>query len=119
VARELASATIVYLPYPDGVSERRGTLLAALGNGAAVVTTDGPFRPQGLERAVRFASNPHSAVRLIAILLGEPRARAALREAGRAYAAVRDWAEIARQHIQIYQRLGASRAFGRIAEAAE
>lgn len=35
----LASVKIVYLPFPDGVSNRRGTLLAAIQNGCTVVST--------------------------------------------------------------------------------
>ena len=35
----LANCKILYLPFPDGISERRGSLLAAATNGSAVVST--------------------------------------------------------------------------------
>lgn len=43
VARQIADTKIMYLPYPDGLSERRGSFLAAVVNGAAIVSTEGLF----------------------------------------------------------------------------
>lgn len=39
----LASSSIALLPFPDGISERRGTALAAMLNDALVITNDGPY----------------------------------------------------------------------------
>jgi glycosyltransferase involved in cell wall biosynthesis len=39
VADILAKVKIVYLPFPDGISNRRGTLLAGIQNGCVVVST--------------------------------------------------------------------------------
>ena len=46
VAEMLADTKIMYLSYPDGLSERRGSFLAAVTNGAAVVSTNGAFTSQ-------------------------------------------------------------------------
>ena len=46
VANVLADTKIMYLPYPDGLSERRGSFLAAVVNGAAVVSREGAFTAQ-------------------------------------------------------------------------
>lgn len=46
VAEILADTKIMYLPYPDGLSERRGSFLAAVVNGAAVVSREGTFTAQ-------------------------------------------------------------------------
>lgn len=43
VADILANTKIAYLPYPDGLSERRGSFLAFVRNLALIVSTDGPF----------------------------------------------------------------------------
>jgi len=43
VASILANTKIAYLPFPDGVSERRGSFLAVVQNRCIVVTTKGPF----------------------------------------------------------------------------
>lgn len=46
VADILADTKLMYLPYPDGLSERRGSFLAAVVNGAAVVSQEGVFTSQ-------------------------------------------------------------------------
>lgn len=43
VAQQLSDTKIMYLPYPDGLSERRGSFLAAVVNGAAVISREGAF----------------------------------------------------------------------------
>ena len=43
VAAVLADTKMMYLPYPDGLSERRGSFLAAVINGAAIVSSKGAF----------------------------------------------------------------------------
>jgi glycosyltransferase involved in cell wall biosynthesis len=39
VADLLANVKIIYLPFPDGISNRRGSLLAAIQNGCTIVST--------------------------------------------------------------------------------
>ena len=46
VAEILADTKVMYLPYPDGLSERRGSFLAAVVNGAAVVSREGACTSQ-------------------------------------------------------------------------
>ena len=43
VATILADTKVAYLPYPDGLSERRGSFLAFVRNLALIVSTEGPF----------------------------------------------------------------------------
>lgn len=43
VADILSNVKIVYLPFPDGVSNRRGTLLASIQNGCLVVSTESEY----------------------------------------------------------------------------
>ncbi|MCD7962949.1 MAG: hypothetical protein LUF90_05225 [Rikenellaceae bacterium] len=52
----LNDCKIAYLPFPDGISERRGSFLAASYNGAIVVSNEGRFTTDELMRSVVIAS---------------------------------------------------------------
>lgn len=103
VAQRLAATGFVYLPYPDGASGRRGSLLAALGNGALVITTQGAQTPPELSGAVRFASSPVDALAQIATLRGDPEAQHRQRAAARAWSRVHEWSAIADAHRALYR----------------
>ena len=53
VADILADTKIAYLPYPDGLSERRGSYLAFVRNLALIVSTEGPFVTESQRRSLR------------------------------------------------------------------
>jgi len=52
VAQHLSACKWGYLPFPDGVSERRGSLLAMLNNGVHVVSTDGAQTSKSMRELV-------------------------------------------------------------------
>jgi glycosyltransferase involved in cell wall biosynthesis len=105
VAQRLAETGFLYLDYPDGASERRGTLLAALGNGAVVITNRGPQTPPGLESAVRFATGPADALAQVQALRADPTAEANLRRAGREWVKRQAWEVIAAAHRELYAQI--------------
>jgi glycosyltransferase involved in cell wall biosynthesis len=105
VADRLANGFVAYLPYPDGASERRTSLLAALSNGLAVITTRGKFTPAGLEGAVRFCETPAEAVNIVRDLLSNPADRESLIARGLQYARQFSWESIAESHVGIYDRI--------------
>ena len=107
VAELLGSATVAYLPYPDGASERRGSLIAALGAGIPVVTTRGEFLSPALADAVLCADGPEGAFEEIDALLQDRDREDQLSRRGLAYAARFDWGDIARTHAEHYGRLAA------------
>ena len=57
VADSLARATVALLPFPDGATERRSSLIAALGCGVPVVTTTGENTPKSLDLAMAPADD--------------------------------------------------------------
>ncbi len=65
VAKELAAIKYIYLPFEDGASERRGSLLAAIGNGAFVISTYGKYVTPLLNSSIEFASSSQKAKELI------------------------------------------------------
>lgn len=105
VAARLARCGFAYLPFPDGASERRGSLLAALGNGAVVVTTRGPQTPASLGEAVVYADKPAEALKHLEELLATPDRMEQLRARGRAWAQIYSWDAIAEAHLSLYKAL--------------
>jgi glycosyltransferase involved in cell wall biosynthesis len=65
VANELVKVKYIYLPFEDGASERRGSLLAAIGNGSFVISTQGKYVTPLLESSIEFASTSLQAKKLI------------------------------------------------------
>lgn len=123
VSKALAAADVAALPYADGASLRRGSLLACLAHGIPVVTTrPRPARPVPQRSLVapfdtpdRFAITEHIAALVpprddaalaaeISDLAANPRRRGRLAAAGRAFAAALSWENIARATASVYQQ---------------
>jgi len=101
----LAEPQIAYLPFPDGASERRSSLLTFLSRGTPVLTTMGHHLSEELKAAVQFAANPETALTQAEKLANDDEAWNDLRERGIAYAKKFSWERIAQLHIQLYQSL--------------
>lgn len=101
VSAALSGLDAAYLPYPDGVSERRASAAAMFGHGVPVVTTDGPSTTEELRRCVRLAAGPAEAWRL---LRSAERSDWTYRlEAAQGFVANRSFARLAQQHVVLYQ----------------
>jgi glycosyltransferase involved in cell wall biosynthesis len=85
VAAELAAADLAVYPYPDGVSSRRTSVMAALALGVPVVTTTGVWTEPVWAGGVELAPghDPSAAVAAARRLLADPAARVALGGRGR------------------------------------
>ena len=57
VANILSDTKIAYLPYPDGLTERRGSFLAALLNKCLIVSTIGTFTTEKMKQAFTLCEN--------------------------------------------------------------
>lgn len=99
VARQLADIKILYLPFKDGVSARRGSVLAGLDNGAIVATRIGDATPASLRPAVVACDGTVEDVAVLCDALAMlPGQAASLQRAGRLYITQtlpQDWAHVA------------------------
>ncbi len=106
VSAHLCAADVLVMPYRDGVSLRRGTLMAALAHGRPLITTQ-PAEPSP---AFRHGDNmwlvaPDDAAGLAAAVLtlaGDGPLRARLGDGARALAASFSWPAIAAAAAAFY-----------------
>jgi len=102
----LASADLAVAPYVDGVSTRRGTLVAQLQHGRPIVGTDGVSTGALLHHQPAIALIPVGSsgafVQTVERLLGEPAARSAMGEAAAAlFDAEFSWPKIAAAYLRL------------------
>lgn len=62
VADTLASTKIAFLPFPDGLSERRGSFLACIKNGMYLVSKEGQFVTEQMRKSFSIVSSTEDAV---------------------------------------------------------
>jgi glycosyltransferase involved in cell wall biosynthesis len=113
VAAQLACSAVAYLPFPDGASERRGSLMALLINGVAVVTTRGPQISSDLDNVVQYCEDPRHAFELVRMLLQEPLKQRILGQKAIDYMHPLSWEGIAELHLRVYEKVIQQRVSGR------
>lgn len=109
VSAHLLSSDLCVLPFRDGASLRRTSLLAALEHGLAIVTT----MPLGPEPMLRNGENvtmvrrddPISIADAVEYLWHDEAKRARLSTGAAALAAQFRWPEIAQKHVDMYEWL--------------
>jgi len=100
------ASDITALPYLDGASLRRGTLMAALAHGRAIVTTNFESPLAELEGVVHTVHADSRALATgITELWNTKRLRASLEHAATKAARAFQWDNIARQTISFYESL--------------
>ncbi len=110
VSAYLLSADLAVLPFTDGASYRRGSLLAALTHGLPVVTTSptDPLEPplvDGIHALLIPACDPAALAPAIQVLANDSELRARLARGGRALAEEFSWSMIAARHENVYHTL--------------
>ena len=112
VSAHLLAADLAVLPFKDGASFRRGSLLAALAHGLPTITTQPrsipELRPQLIDDQNVVLVPINNAAALASAISGlalEPARRMRLAEGARQLAAYFSWHDIAEQHIHVYRQL--------------
>ena len=100
----LLSADVALLPYDDGASMRRGSMLACAEHGLPIVTTEGPGLTDLLRATVRArpAGDAAGLATEVLAVVTQPGLAARLRDASQALAASVAWPAIARRHLEVY-----------------
>ncbi len=100
VARQLRLHTYAYLPYPDGATDKRGSLLATLVNGLKIMAplTDRSHPP--IRDCVVEAGSPEQAARILAAVEAgdDPWSGINLQAVSSAF----EWQRIAQRHLSFY-----------------
>lgn len=110
VSAHLLAADIGVLPFLDGASYRRGSLLALLGHGVPLITTrpgyplDPPLIDGEQALLIGTASTPELQSAILR-LIADPALRRHLSERGRALHAHFSWPAIAEAHTSLYDSL--------------
>ncbi|MDM8532162.1 glycosyltransferase family 4 protein [Anaerolineales bacterium HSG25] len=111
VSANLLAADAVVLPYRDGVSFRRTTLIAALRHGCPIVSTEPP-QPQHLPEIqanqTMLLAQPHNAeslAQIIALLADDLPLRQRLSAASTELGNLFDWSQVGQETARLYQQL--------------
>lgn len=103
VSTALSEATLALLPFPDGVSNKRGSALACLDHGVSVLTTHSKLTPQWLSVVTHPVQAPDDAAATITRIAHNDVERILSPEILARELRARDWSEIAKAHLKIYE----------------
>ena len=103
----LGAVDIMALPYLDGASVRRGSLMAALHHGCAIITTEpAPAEPAFKHKSNLWLAPPHSSEAIenaVLQLMDDPKQMTTLRSGAEALGKTFAWDGITRDTIAFYQ----------------
>ncbi len=109
VSAHLLAADVCLLPYLDGASFRRGSLMAALAHGLPIVSTrpesDEPLIVDGENMLLVPAGDHNATAEAVRRLLNSPDLSAKLSKGALGLAQGFSWEAIAAKHVQLYASL--------------
>jgi len=109
VSAHLMAADLCVLPYRDGISFRRGSLMACLAHGCPIVSTRPSVRIPELREGENVLlappDDPATLARRVEDVAGDANLRQRLREGACCLAQDFTWPAIARQTVALYERL--------------
>jgi glycosyltransferase involved in cell wall biosynthesis len=105
VGKILGQSFAAYLPFPDGASERRGSLAAAWLNGLPVLSRIGEATTPAILPMLVPVNNVEEALSALDELSGEPNKYERISAASREFALNRTWEGVAMIHAGVYRTL--------------
>ena len=105
VARLLSICEFAYLPFPEGATERRTSLIGAMVNGCVIISNGGVQSPARLIDAIEIAASPTEACESILKLQADRNKLEALRNRGESYIQQFKIENVAKAHIALYAEL--------------
>jgi glycosyltransferase involved in cell wall biosynthesis len=105
VAKVMASSFAAYLPFPDGASKRRGSMLATMANGLPVITRAGAATTPELLDSLLIAASADEALSQLDSLYAKPEFAQAKASQARSLVRRFSWEEIALRHAEIYNAM--------------
>lgn len=105
VAAVLCRTRIALLPFPDGMSRRRGTALAAMGNGALLVTLESKTDPEFFRQVCVMSRDESELAGIVADALRNPGRYESVRAAGQEFARSVSWEAVATGYLEVFDRL--------------
>jgi glycosyltransferase involved in cell wall biosynthesis len=109
VSADLNACDVLLMPYEDGASLRRGTLMAGLAHGCAIVTTTppGPLPELVAGRDLLFVAprDATGAARAVAALADDPALMARVRTQAHTASGQFTWRAIAHSHLAVYEKV--------------
>jgi glycosyltransferase involved in cell wall biosynthesis len=107
IAIALRQSRVCVLPYRDGASFRRTTLIAALALGVPVITTKGRSTPALLEdgSSVLFAGNENEMAEAVVRAVTNPALSRRVSEGARALSERFSWDGISEKHLRVYEQV--------------
>lgn len=109
VSANLLASDIAVLPYRDGASYRRGSLMAALAHGLPIVSTQPAGHVPDMAHGENIWLTPRQSAEALAqgvqALWGDPALRRRLGEGAARLASKFTWESIAHRHYEVYREL--------------
>jgi glycosyltransferase involved in cell wall biosynthesis len=114
VSAYLTASDVAVLPYRDGASYRRGSLMAVLAHGLPIVTTEPhpsmvsgilPRLENGRNAVLVPRGDPIALAQGVVRIMNDARLAARLRQGAQAVAAAFTWDSIAQRTLAFYQRV--------------
>jgi glycosyltransferase involved in cell wall biosynthesis len=105
VSELLASSRVALLPFPDGVSNRRGSALAAMANGALMVTTAPLAGSEQFEELALCCGSDDELVASVQRALSGDASLESIRAAAARYALQFSWPAVAQRYVEAVSRV--------------